>query len=883
MKIKGKVMFTQQFLQEIEQVFEEQMGRLKNKKEQIKSVLAWCTDQESEAMKCLYASMPVSDAADYPPELFLSYAKHGVFLWEEGPFAGQIPEKLFAGYVLHHRVNNEDLTDIRPFFYEQLKERVKGRNMEQAILEINYWCASQASYRATDGRTASPSCVYRSAYGRCGEESTFTVSVLRSMGIPARQVYVPLWSHCDDNHAWVEVWCSGEWRFIGACEPEEVLNKGWFTDASSRAMMVHSRWCLPGNPEEEIVGRAGMSRVLNQLTRYARSSRLEVKVVGPDKTPAPGAKIHFEVMNYSCFGEIASVQADESGRRVLETGLGTIHVTAYKDGGYGEVLVDTREQRSCTVVLEKMGACTKSFQENHSEPEEKWEEMIIWAPKDAPINRCIQTGEEIERGRKKLADTVLLRQEKENCFYDPGLAKKVTQGCSEEDRERFCEIMKMARGNQKEIADFISRRPDRKWPKRWKRVLLDSLREKDYLDITADILEENCILTKNNEKKYPEGIFANYVLCPRVANEMIRPFRSFINSWLKEDEKRELRHEPGRVWGLVNYCLKENPDLEYGNLITSAEGAITSGYGSRMTKKIVGVQILRTLGVPARLNPSDDTLEVWKGGRFTAAELIDDMAAKRSAGIVVQRQEGMAWTYFRNWTIARFEEKGYRTQVLCAEEGEEIYGEIPLFPGKYRILTANRLPNGNIFAKKLTFCLKDGEKKEIRLEQMEARLSDMLEENDIVDFELKKEDGTRCRISELVKEETGLFVWLEEGKEPTEHILNEIYQRREAYNHLPAKLYFVIRDEKVKNDPTLKKMLTGVERAEFLLDDFGSDMEALARRMYLEPGKLPLIVIIDPSMTGIYGTAGYNVGTADMIVKILDMCEGNEKCTDGNS
>lgn len=173
--------------------------------------------------------MPVSDAADYEAELFLSYAKHGVFLWEAGPFAGTIPEEVFAGYILHHRVNNEDLTPCRPFFYEKLHKRIEGLSMEKAILEVNYWCAEEATYRTTDDRTASAECVYRSAYGRCGEESTFAVSVFRSVGIPARQVYVPLWSHCDDNHAWVEVWSDGMWKFLGACEPEEVLNKGWFT------------------------------------------------------------------------------------------------------------------------------------------------------------------------------------------------------------------------------------------------------------------------------------------------------------------------------------------------------------------------------------------------------------------------------------------------------------------------------------------------------------------------------------------------------------------------------------------------------------------------------------------------------------------------------
>lgn len=49
----------------------------------------------------------------------------------------------------------------------------------------------------------------KTAYGRCGEESTFTVAALRSVGIPARQVYTPRWAHTDDNHAWVEAWVNG--------------------------------------------------------------------------------------------------------------------------------------------------------------------------------------------------------------------------------------------------------------------------------------------------------------------------------------------------------------------------------------------------------------------------------------------------------------------------------------------------------------------------------------------------------------------------------------------------------------------------------------------------------------------------------------------------
>lgn len=101
------------------------------------------------------------------------------------------------------RVNNED-----PVFYHEILRRefgdgLSGLTMTQAALEINFRCYARATYCPADDRTASALTVLRRGRGRCGEESTLLVCALRASGIPARQVYVPRWSHCDDNHAWV--------------------------------------------------------------------------------------------------------------------------------------------------------------------------------------------------------------------------------------------------------------------------------------------------------------------------------------------------------------------------------------------------------------------------------------------------------------------------------------------------------------------------------------------------------------------------------------------------------------------------------------------------------------------------------------------------------
>ena len=64
-----------------------------------------------------------------------------------------------------------------------------------------------------------------------------------------------------------------------SCEPEPILNKGWFTNASSRAMMVHSRWFDKIQPEDEnINGREAGALVLNQLRRYADVKEITIRV-----------------------------------------------------------------------------------------------------------------------------------------------------------------------------------------------------------------------------------------------------------------------------------------------------------------------------------------------------------------------------------------------------------------------------------------------------------------------------------------------------------------------------------------------------------------------------------------------------------------------------
>ena len=246
---------------------------------------------EKESMEFLYRYMDIADQGDYSEEFFRENVKMSLQARREMPWGKDVPDQLFRHFVLPVRVNNERLDDFRKVYYDTLKTRVAGLSMHDAALEINHWCHEKATYTPSDGRTSSPMATILSGEGRCGEESTFTVAAMRTMGIPARQVYTPRWAHTDDNHAWVEVWTDGKWSFLGACEPEPELNMAWFNEPASRAMLMHTRVFGDYNGQEDVIRRTPNFTEINVIGNYVKTRDNVVTVKDIDGNAVSGAKV----------------------------------------------------------------------------------------------------------------------------------------------------------------------------------------------------------------------------------------------------------------------------------------------------------------------------------------------------------------------------------------------------------------------------------------------------------------------------------------------------------------------------------------------------------------------------------------------------------------
>ncbi len=891
-------MFSAEYFSEIKAAFDRQMALLEDriqaagqqeaglapgmgkefllgKKEEILGILGQCGQDQAQALTFLYSAMPFSDLLDYPASLFKAYAEHGVYLWHEGDFAGRVPEKIFANYVLHYRVNNEDIADVRKFFHDRVLEaagRQKGTMYETAV-EVNYWCAREATYRASDGRTQGPLTLFYNVLGRCGEESTFGVTALRSIGIPARQIYAPLWTHCDDNHAWVEAWCDGEWHFLGACEPDERLDTGWFIEPASRAMLLHSRWFGKDRPEDAQVGPKGMAVVLNHLDRYADTTKLWVKAVDEDGRPVPGAVLDFKVANHGELGSVALIHTGEEGEQCgqaeLMTGYGDLYLCAGKGDLYGENLVSLagvgqeEEGAVCTVVLKKQPQCW-----------EGWRQLDFHAPKTCYIHDGLLTPKQQETGARRLAQAAEYRQKKIENFYDAQTAEKALKRFSGQDRERMEAILNKARSNMGEIVKFLEWDPGDLLPVEWraekkdlwKLQALEVLREKDCWDTPVEVLLDCCRSALPYAGKVPEKVFFRYLLCPRVSNEMLRPCREALGSCLDQGTREAVERDPACLPALVDRWVVSLPEEEYENLITSWEGCLKGGVGSRHSKEVLCVNLYRSLGIPARLSGLDGRVEYYREGRFTAP----GDAGEVPCSLTLREDGTLKLSDWEHYSLDRFEEDGFYRLGLWGETDRIENGELTLAlrPGIYRILTVNREKNGDQLANMAVFALKEGEQKTMTISLREVAVEGLLSKVETEDFDLRDMDGKSHRISALTGEKA-LFLWLEVTREPTEHILNELFERKEDFAALKAPIYMVLKSPEDLENPTLHRTLEALPAIHCCLDDFGDNYRALAEKVGRKPGKLPLAVVLENGNQCVYSDAGYNVGLADILWRIL--------------
>lgn len=819
------------------------------------------TAEEEEALKFLYAYMPLSDLADYSGSFFLDLVRYSFKARDEFSWGKNIPEDIFRHFVLPYRVNNENLDTARIVFFKELKERLKNLSMKQAALEVNHWCHEKVTYKGTDGRTISPLGAVCSAFGRCGEESTFLVTALRSVGIPARQVYVPRWAHCDDNHAWVEVWVDGKWNYMGACEPEADLNIGWFTEPARRAMLVHTKVFGDYKGSEEVVNKTPLYTQVNTLSNYAVTKTITVKAVDKANKPIAGADVEFKLYNYAEFYTLSKFKTDSKGECKFTTGLGDLLVWAKKDSLFGYKKISVEKVKSITVKIDK-------------QPGKEYVEIYDFAPPIEKIPYKVdETGK--ERNAHKLRTEDSIRGAYEATFMDSvsaaALAKSVDLPV-----DTVWYFIKKSKGNWKEIAGFIKNGSAKR--KNETIALLARISEKDLRDTREKILMDHLDFSQGALATFitddKQTFYADYILAPRIDNEMLVDYRDFLQKQFPPIFVLKAQKKIAVVVDWIKENIKIDSSANYYNVPLTPRGVFELKVSDKHSRDILFVAMCRSFGIPARLEPATgvpqfyfrDWVDIYFDKPITPEPEKGYIVLENVSGNKTINPE-----YYIHFTLAKYNDGTYNSLDYEYDGGKGILNNKTAFDkGSYMLVTGSRLTDGTVLTKLSFFNLKKDETKTVKLDirssQAEAVIYGKLALKSVFEKENTKE---KIDINSLPLDKAAVLVWIDPDKEPTKHVLLDIQTLKEKFEKWGCGLLFIKPGDLKKANLNKEIQSNLPSQSIFCVDENRTVLNAVRKATGRNTKSLPVIAVINSSGEIVYYSEGYKIGVGEQAAKAI--------------
>lgn len=812
------------------------------------------TTEEAEALKFLYAYMPYSDLADYDGDFFLSQVKSAFEARDFFSWGNSVPEDIFRHFVLVYRVNNENLDTARMFIFNEIKNRIKDMSMYDAALEVNHWCHEKVTYRPSDARTSSPLASIRTGFGRCGEESTFTVTALRAVGIPARQCYTPRWAHTDDNHAWVEVWVDGKWYFLGACEPDAKLDMGWFANPSTRCMMVHSNAFGKYKGDEEINHQGELFSRINMLSNYTDTKKITVNVLDANGNIAENADVKFKLYNYAEYYPISSGRTDEQGKASLTTGFGDLLIWACKDGLYDYAKIDVREADNITLKLTRSAG-------------KEYEEDLEIRPPAAQNRTSEASAEEIASNNKRLAYEDSIRNAYLSTFPNNESISKITN--ANLSSEQIGEFVRKSEGNYEEIIKFLNDNSEKN------EILflyefLKSLSDKDLRDCKAEILQQHIT---NYDNKYPKEIYTKGILPARIEGEMIRPWRQFLNENLVKMLGQNPTCSQILEWTKAN--ITTDNEGNYFNCPITPRGVFELRHADTRSRDIFFVAACRSLNIPAYLDNATRQIFVYENEKWNIISFEAEKPAQ-ATGTLVLKYEGnteIKPQYWTHYTIAKFENGDFTT--FDYEDDPRVADfpvKLELEEGYYMLSTGNRYSDGETLSHLVFFNIKADEttEKQIIIRPLKPRVNELY--GQIKDDTKIEIDGKMQNIKDFAKDKPLILGFIDPNREPTKHTLKEFGNMRTNYENWGGNIIMVVPPEKLTEPFSATKW--NLPKQTIIATDNNGLMDKIltdTKQQYRD--NPPLIFIIDSKGQITFRTEGYRIGTAELIYKSLTMTE----------
>lgn len=843
----------------IHQQFLKQQELAKGRQNQLFDVFKQSlSNQEREGLEFLYAYMPLSDLANYDGNFYLTQVQYALKTKEAFSWGKSVPDNIFLHFVLPYRINNENLDSSRVVFFNELKNRVSDMTMSQAALEVNHWCHEKVSYQGTDSRTSAPLSTIRSAFGRCGEESTFTVTAMRAVGIPARQIYTPRWAHSDDNHAWVEVWTDGKWSYIGACEPEPELNMGWFAGPATRAMLLHTRVYGQYVGDEDVVRYDERYTELNVIPAYAPAKRVFVKVINKDGQAVSNADVEFQLYNYAEFYPIAKCKTDSTGLCNLLTGLGELIVWANKDNevGYKKLAVN-----DCDTLTIQLGSYNYTG---------ITEEFKLTPPKLGTIAVASEEGRKLNTIRVQQEDSI--RNAYEKTFIDSTQIAKISSDLNV-DFHRLQKLFKQSAGNWKVTSAFLYWSKEKDIEKAFD--LLEAVSDKDRRDTPLDVYQDH-FLHSDLSSGLNHDLFNEYVLNPRIANELITPYKASLQQYFSTEFIENSRKNISTLMTWINDSIRilENANTSRTPIFPSR--LVELKVSDKQSRDIFFIATCRSFGIPARLEVSRRIPQIYKSDewRDVSFETLDALLSPQ--GLLTlnwDKTKGNATPeYYLHFTIGKFNGSTFNTLDF---EFSDLFKNYPtslkLDTGKYELITGSRQTDGSVYVHRQFFEMAENSTTTLSIVFAQPQASEN-QKKDKANLDLSFTQITSNASINILREKGNssvVIAWIDPDREPTKHFINDLIRLKANYEAWTGKIFLIIPAEKLTLGLSSDK-IEALPKNTVVCVDNSKQLDSFYKTEG-SPLSLPALFVVDENSDIQYHSFGYRIGLGDEVLSTINV------------
>jgi hypothetical protein len=652
---------------------------------------------------------------------------------------------------------------------------------------------------------------------------------------------------------------------MGACEPEPVLDFGWFTEPARRAMLVHTKSFGASGNSEDVINRYGNYTDVNNLAKYAITKRIFVKIIDKDRLPVSNVQVEYQLYNYAEFYPLAVVPTDENGISQFETGFGDLMIWAHKGDKFDFKKISVGETDTLTMQLSLKPQVNNSIDLDLDVP-------VIHSPLAGPSNELL------EKNTERFNQENKIRQKYIESWMKTDEAKSLALKLKT-DTSRVDKIIARSMGNYKEICSFLSQTPDSLITRALS--LLEILPDKDLRDVKAYILSDhlaNSFISANDTGECDVKTFIDYILNPRVANEMLVAWRHYFLTNLPSELVLNATHNPLLIVQYLNDNIRINEDENYYKTPLTPVGVNELKVSDSGSRAICFVAICRSLGIPSRLEPGRNVPQYFSENKWTDVYFSDQQRPDPDKGFLKLHsfETNPVPEYYIQFTIARFENGRYNTlEYDFNKKITDFKNEIPLPPGHYMLVTGNRLINSKILSSITFFDLAENEHKTIEVKIRK----DLSEKNTFGSIDIMKIDSAynSAKISESCTNDKRLvIIWADPEKEPTKHIFNDLLLLKSELDAWGGKfLIFTIGTGK---DQTLfvpantinSENTKGLpENTSFFIDNQLSVLKNSLRLNKPADMILPVVIVTDRSGKIYFISTGYRIGIGEQILKYL--------------